>query len=113
MAKGPPSANAQVKITMTLDEATSITLRQFMEREGYSNPSSAGKQLIQYALEEQPKNFPRGLWINVSNEARNYVISEMSKFLFDLARQLNRAADATNNSEEEKARLHAMGGNAE
>lgn len=104
----PQSAAHQMKLMMTLDAATSEEMRAFMLREGYSNGSQAGKHLIQYALEEQPKNFPRGLWINVANEARNYVMGELAKFLYDMARQMGRAAEDANNDPLEKARMHSM-----
>lgn len=84
-----------IKVTVSFDEVSSKEIREFMEREGFTNVQHAIRVLCQHGVSEQPKNFPRGLWLAMSHDVRQWVVTEMHGFLVDLAKQLRVAAENT------------------
>lgn len=82
----------QVRVSLVLDEATTQEFLAFIRREGFSDYQAAARMLIQYGLNESPKHFPRGVWSQAMYDVRSHVFGETSKFLYDFARQLGKAA---------------------
>lgn len=80
---------------VTFDEISSREIREWMEREGFTNVRHAIRLLCQQGLSEHPKNFPRGLWLAMSHDIRHWVADEMHAFLIDLAKQLQLASQNT------------------